>query len=210
MGRNQIFFIASTLYPTEPLARSRGSSRMATINGTKIASVIGVTVIVLLLDLLGVYYATSHGLNIASTMPTLGVLSLPVLWLPVIGVALVSLVAWYEVFTRIFPRRAGPEVDPFGRLRLLRVVIFALAAFAFMLLVPYLLGSNWFWAKLSHLSRSISQLQGFGNWLFGTETQFISLDPIWQYATLQILSVGAMLLVAWTLTRPSRRFKKFR
>jgi len=62
---------------------------MATINGTKIASVIGVTVIVLLLDLLGVYYATSHGLNIASTMPTLGVLSLPVLWLPVIGVALV-------------------------------------------------------------------------------------------------------------------------
>jgi len=183
---------------------------MATNTATKVVSVIGVTVVVLLLDLLGVYYATSHGLNALGSALTLNGFSLPVQWLPVIGVALVSLVVWYEVFTRIFPRRAGPEVDQLGRLRLLRVIIFALAAFAFMLFVPYLLGSNWFWAKLSHLSRSISQLQGFGKWMLGAETQFISLDPIWQYATVQLLSSATMVLAAWTLTRPSRRFKKFR
>ena len=183
---------------------------MASNTATKATSVIGVTIVVLLLDLLGLYYSASHGLKTTSNALMLNSFSLPLQWLPVIGVTLVSVVAWYDVFTRLFPRRAGPEVDPLSRLRLLRVILMGIAAFAFLLFVPYLLGSNWFWAKLSHLSRSISQVQGFATWLLGTETQFISLDPIWQYATLQLLATAAMVLTAWTFTRPARRFKKLR
>ena len=212
LGRTQIFFIASKLYPTEFVypTHNHGSLRMAPNSATKFLSVIGVTVVVLLLDLLSVYYATSHGLNVMGKALVLDGTALPVQWLPVIGVAVVSLVVWYEVFTRLFPRRAGPETDQLARLRLLRVILFALAAFVFLLFVPYLFGSNWFWAKLSHLSQSIGQLRGFGTWLLSAETQFTSLDPIWQYSTLQIISSAAMVLAAWTFTRTPRRTKKFR
>jgi hypothetical protein len=172
--------------------------------------VIGVTVVVLLIDLLSVLYATSHGLNVATDSLALGGFALPLQWLPFIGIAILSLVVWHEVFTRIFPRRAGPVVDPLAQLRLLRVVIVALAAFACLLFIPYLLGSYWFWAKLSHLSRSVGQFRDFGNWLLNTEAQFTGLDAIWQYSTLQILSAGAMVLVAWIFTRQPRRFKKLR
>jgi len=173
-------------------------------------SVIGVTVVVLLIDLLSVLYATSHGLNVASDSLTLGSFALQLQWLPFIGIAILSLVVWYEVFTRIFPRRAGPGVDPLAQLRLLRVIVVALAAFACILFIPYLLGSYWFWAKLSHLSRLLGQFRGFGSWLLNTEAQFTALDAIWQYSTLQILAAGAMVFVAWIFTRQPRRFKKLR
>jgi multisubunit Na+/H+ antiporter MnhC subunit len=183
---------------------------MASNSTAKLLSVIGVTLVVLLIDLLSVLYATSHGLNVNANSLALDGLALPLQWLPFIGVVLVSLVVWYEAFARIFPRRSGPEADPLARLRLLRAIVIALAAFACLLFIPYLLGSNWFWTKLSHLSRSISQLRDFGTWLLSTEAQFTGLDPIWQYSTLQILSAGAMVLVAWIFTRQPRRLKKFR
>jgi hypothetical protein len=182
---------------------------MASNAAMKAGSIIGVTIIVLLIDVLGLSYAVAHGLNFGSTTLALGPINLPLQWLPVIGIALVSLVGWYEVFTRIFPRRTGPSPDPLARLRLMRVIVFALAAFCCFLFIPYLLGSNWYWAKLSHLSRSIGQFRDFGNWLLGTEAQISNLDPIWQYATLQILATGAMVLVAWFFTRLPRR-PKFR
>jgi DNA-binding transcriptional regulator of glucitol operon len=180
---------------------------MAPNSTMKSTAVVGVTVVILLLDLLGVTYATSHGLNVGAK--SLAGLTLPLQWLPVIGIALVSLVTWSEIFTRIFPRRAAPMPDPLVRLRLMRVIVIALAAFVCFLFIPYLLGSNWFWAKLSHLSRSISQLREFGNWLLGTEAQVTSLDAIWQYATLQTIATAAMILAAWVFTRPPRR-PKFR
>ena len=182
---------------------------MASNAAMKLGSVVGVTIVVLLIDMLGLSYATAHGLNLGSNNLALGPITLPLQWLPVIGIALVSLVAWYEVFARLFPRRTGPTPDPIARLRLMRVIVFALAVFCCFLFIPYLLGSNWYWAKLSHLSRSIGSLRDFGNWLLGTEAQITNLDPVWQYATLQILATGAMVLVAWFFTRLPRR-PKFR
>ena len=175
----------------------------------KLGSVVGVTIVVLLIDMLGLSYANAHGLNFGGNSLSLGSITLSLQWLPVIGIALVSLVAWYEVFTRLFPRRTGPTPDPLARLRLMRVIVFALAIFCCFLFIPYLLGSNWYWAELSNLSRSISQIRDFGNWLLGTEAQITNLDPVWQYATLQILATGAMVLVAWFFTRLPRR-PKFR
>jgi hypothetical protein len=183
---------------------------MASNSTAKLLSVIGVTIIVLLIDFLSVLYATSHGLTFNGKSLSLDGFALALQWLPFIGVALVSLVVWYEAFARLFPRRAGPEADPLAYLRLLRVIVFALAAFACLLFIPYLLGSDWFWAGLSNASRSISQFRDFGTWLVGAETKFTGLDAIWQYSTLQILSVGAMVIVAWIFTRQPRRLKKFR
>jgi len=183
---------------------------MASNSAAKLLSVVGVTVIVLLIDFLSVLYATSHGLTFNNQNLSLDGFTLALEWLPFIGVAFVSLVLWYEAFVRIFPRRTGPEADPLAYLRLLRGIVFALAAFAWLLLIPYILGSDWFWAKLSDLSRSTNLFRDFGTWLLGAEAKFIGLDAIWQYSTVQILAVGAMVLVAWLFTRQPRRIKKFR
>ena len=212
LGRIQIFFIASTLYPSEIVhsTLNHGSLLMASNSTAKLFSVIGVTIVVLLLDLLSVLYATSHGLAFNSRNLSLDGFAFALQWLPFIGVALVSLVVWYEAFARLFLRRAGPEADPLAYLRLLRVIVFALAAFACLLFIPYVLGSNWFWSNLSNASRSSSQFSDFGTWLLGAEAKPTGLDAIWQYSTLQILAVGAMVIVAWIFTRQPRRLKKFR
>jgi hypothetical protein len=183
---------------------------LASTPATKVSSIVGITVLVLLLDLLFVFYVTSHGFNATSNQIMVSDLSIQLQWLPVIGVVIVSLVGWYEVFARIFPRWAGPELDLLARLRLVRVVALSIAVFVCVLYLPYLLGSNWFWEKMSHLSRDVSQFRGFGNWLLNLEMPLLTLDPIWQYSITQILASGVMVIFAWVFARPIRRVKKFR
>ena len=181
---------------------------MASSRSSKLSSVLGVTIVVLLLDLLFVYYMTSHGISPMTNELKIGGFSLQLQWLPVLGVALVSLVAWDDAFTRIFPRWVGPEADPLARLRLMRVIALSLAVFVCFLYVPFLLGSNWFWNGASALSRSFTQFRGFGNWLLSVETPVLSLDPLWQYSITQILACGAMICFTWAFARPTRRLRK--
>jgi len=182
--------------------------KLASNRSNKISSVLGVTVIVLLLDLLFVFYMTSHGLSsMTNELKIVGV-GVQLQWLPVLGVLIASLVAWYETFTRIFPRWVGPEADPLARMRLIRVITLSLTIFACFLYLPFLLGSNWFWDGVSAMSRAGNQFQGFGNWLLSVETPVLSLDPLWQYSITQILACGAMICSAWVFARPMRRLRK--
>ena len=183
---------------------------MASNRSSKLSSVAGVTVIVLLLDLLFVFYMTSHGLAATTNELKIGGVSIQLQWLPVFGVLLMSLVAWDDAFTRIFPRWIGPEADPMARIRLIRVITLSLAVFACFLYVPLLLGSNWFWAGVSILSRSVTQFRGFGNWLLGVEAPLLSLDALWQFSITQILACGAMICFTWAFARPTRRLRKSR
>jgi len=183
---------------------------MASKPTTKVAYILGVTVVVLLLDLLFVFYVTSHGFNPSGNPIMINSLSLQLQWLPVFGVVVVSLVGWYEVFARLFPRWAGPDLDPLARLRLIRVIVTSIAVFVVFLYLPYLLGSNWFWERMSHLSRDVAQFRGFGNWLLNFEMPVLMLDPVWQYSITQILASGVMIVFAWIFARPMRRVKKLR
>jgi hypothetical protein len=183
---------------------------MASNRMTKVASVVGVTVVVLLLDILFVYYVTSHGFKAGTNELMIGGFAIQLQWLPTIGVLLVSLIGWTEVFTRLFPRWAGPEIDPLAQLRLARVITVSIAAFACFLYLPYLLGSNWFWEGLSHLSRSISQFRGFGGWLQSVELPILNSDAVFQYSVAQVVASGAMVAFAWIFARPIRRARKLR
>jgi len=165
---------------------------------------------VLLLDLLFVFYIIAHGLNPMTNELNIGGVSIQLQWLPVLGVLIVSLVAWNDAFTRIFPRWIGPEGDPLARLRLIRVITLSLAVFVCFLYLPFLLGSNWFWNGASALSRSITQFRSFENWLLGVEAPLLSLDPLWQYSATQILACGAMICFTWVFARSTRRLRKSR
>ncbi|MGP8127771.1 MAG: hypothetical protein ACLP9D_08175 [Candidatus Bathyarchaeia archaeon] len=183
---------------------------LASNRSSKLSLTLGVTIIVLLLDLLFVFYMTSHGLTSMNNELNIGGVGIQLQWLPVVGVLIVSLVAWYEAFTRIFPRWVGPEVDQLARVRLIRVIILSLTVFVCFLYVPFLLGSNWFWNGVSALSRSITQFRGFGNWLLSVETPILSLDPLWQYSVTQILACGALICFTWAFARSTRRLRKAR
>ncbi len=183
---------------------------MASNRSSKLSLILGVTIIVLLLDLLFVFYMTSHGLGAMPNELTIGGVGIQLQWLPVLGVLIVSLVAWFDAFTRIFPRWIGPEVDPLARMRLIRVIILSLAVFVCFLYAPFLLGSNWFWNGISALSRSITQFRGFGDWLLSVEAPVLSLDPLWQYSITQILACGALICFIWAFARPTRRLRKAR
>lgn len=164
---------------------------------------------VILLDWLFVAYATSHGFEVKVQALNLGInVSVPLHLLPVIGIALVSLVGWYDLEARIFPRRVTMEVDPLARLRLVRVIVFSLLLFVLVLYVPYLIGSNWFWARMSEASRSISQLRDVGLSILRTSEPAMLLNPLWQYSLSQVLASGAMLLSAAALGRVARRPRK--
>jgi hypothetical protein len=181
---------------------------LASNRSSKLSSVAGVTVIVLLLDLLFVFYMTSHGLSPMTNELKIGGVGIQLQWLPVLGVLIVSFVAWDDAFTRIFPRWVGREVDPLARMRLIRVITLSLAVFVCFLYVPFLLGSNWFWDGVSVLSRSVSQFRGFGHWLLSVEAPLLSLDPLWQYSITQILACGAMICFTWAFARPMRRLRR--
>ena len=166
-------------------------------NLMKASSVLGGTLIVFLLDWFYLIYVTLHGLQPKNQPLALGSMSfsLPVEWLPVAGVVLLSLVLWYEESSRIFPKRGGPQIDSLANLRLLRVIAFSLAGFVFVLYVPNVLGSNWFWGVMSN----ISQLHGLALWLLNTEESAVQLNPVVGYSFSQILASTVMVACAWVL-----------
>lgn len=178
----------------------------------KISSVVGVSLLFFLLDWFLMLYSTAHGFEVKTQTLALGGLSLqlPLQWLPVLGVLLVSLVVWYEVSAQIFPRRGGPEIDPLAKARIMRVIVFSLTAFVCILYIPYLLGSNWFWTEMSAGGRSVTQLRDFGLSILHTQEPVMTLYPLWQYSIIQILATGAMVTVAWLFSRTARRPRKLR
>ena len=182
------------------------------INVARTSTWLGVSALIFLLDWFFMAYMTEYGLEAKTQTLTLGgyTLQVPLLWLPVVGMLFVAFVALYDVILRLFPRRTGPEVDPLGNARLVRVIAFSVMAFALVLYVPYIFGSNWFWARLSEAGRSISQLHSFGTALLNWQGQFMTMDPLWQYSISQVLAGAAMVLVAWTFARMARRPRKLR
>jgi hypothetical protein len=176
----------------------------------KLSSILGVTVVIVLLDWFYLSYITAHGFDLKTQQFALGgfSFSMPLQWLPVIGIVLVSLVTWYEVFARVFPRRGATEFDPLANLRLIRVIALSLALFICVLYIPYLIGSNWFWARLSDASRSFTQLVGFGLSLLKTDESAMGLNPLWQYSLSQVLATGALVFAAWAFGRVARRPRK--
>jgi hypothetical protein len=187
-----------------------GHSNLASNLANKVSAIAGVTLIVILLDLLLVFYVTSHGFAPTANGIMVGGINLQLQWLPLLGVLIVSIAALYDAFTRIFPRWLGPEADPMARLRLMRLAAVCVAAFVCFLYVPYLLGSNWFWLHLSHISHVVGQLRGFGTWLENVEMPILALDPVWQYSVTEILASAALVLFAWALARPAKRPRKIR
>jgi len=177
---------------------------------SRASAVGGATAIVIVLDLLFIFYVMSHGFAPMTKGILLGGVSLQLQWLPLLGILLVSIASLYDAFTRIFPRWLGPGADPVARLRLMRVIAVSLAAFVCFLYVPYLLGSSWFWLHLSHASHVVGPFQGFGAWLEKIEMPILSLDPVWQYSIVQILASAAFVSCAWALARPAKRPRKLR
>jgi len=181
---------------------------MASNTVNKASSVLGGTVIIVLLDLFLVLYVITHGFS--STNAAIGGFNLPLAWFPLLGVLVVALAVASDAFTRIFPRWLGPEADPTARLRFLRVITTSVALFVCVLYIPYLLGSNWFWAHLSRASHLIGSLQGFGLWLENFEMPLLTMNPVWQYGTIQIVAAISLILSAWALARPARRPRKLK
>jgi len=177
----------------------------------KFSSIASMTVVVFLLDWFYVLYITAHGFDLkAQSYNVAGLsISVPLQWLPVVGIVIVAFVAWYDVSARIFPRR-GVDVDPLGKLRLLRAVAVSLALFVSVLYVPYLIGSNWFWARLSGLSKSFSQITSFSQSFLNTDESVMSLNPLWQYSLSQVLAAVVIVLSTWMFARVSRRPRKQR
>jgi hypothetical protein len=187
-----------------------GRSNLASNLASKVSAIAGVTLIIILLDLVFVFYVVSHGFVPATNEIMVGGINLQLQWLPLLGILIVSIAALHDAFTRIFPRWLGPEADPMARLRLMRVVAVCLAAFVCFMYVPYLLGSNWFWLHLSHASHAVGQLKGFGTWLENVEMPILTLDSVWQYSITQILASAALVFFAWALARPAKRPRKIR
>jgi len=183
---------------------------LASNRSSKTSYIICWTIAVVALDLLLTFYVMNHGFQSTNNEITFGAFSLQLQWLPLLGVLVLALAVWSDVFTRIFPRWLGPEADPMAQLRLLRVVTISLTAFVCFLYIPYLLGSNWFWLRLSHASHLIGSLQGFANWLEAVENPVLALDPVWQYALTQVIACAALVFSAWALARPTKRIRRVR
>lgn len=175
----------------------------------KVSSILGVSVVVFMLDLFYLTYMTTKGLEAKLQTIVLSGLSvsLPLQWLPVFGVVLLSLVMWYETYYRVFPRR-GLEIDPLARMRLARVVVLSLTFFVLVLYLPALIGSSWFWISLSDTGRGVAQVQDFGNSLLYNFQSLMGLAVIWQYSVSQTLASAVMVIGAWALGRTTRRPRK--
>jgi len=178
-------------------------------NATRLAAVLAVTAIVFALDWYYVRYIVSHGFEAKTwTVPLTNFsFAIPLELLPVFGIILVSLVAWYESSTRIFPRRS-PQFDPLARIRFIRAVVLAITIFVLTLYVPYVIGSNWFWERMGGLTNSFSQLKDFATWLLGLNESMYRVDPLWQYALSQVMATAAMVFVAWAVARPPKVLRR--
>jgi formate/nitrite transporter FocA (FNT family) len=173
----------------------------------QLSSILGVSVVIFLLDWFYLLYANSHGLEAAQT-PTVGGMSfpIPVQWLPVIGVVLLSLVTWYEAYYRVFPRRGS--IDPLGRIRLIRAIVFSIALFVLVLYVPSLLGSGWFWSHVSGTGKSVTQVRDFGNFILNSFGSLIGVDVLWAYSAAQVFASAVMVFGAFAFARAARRIRK--
>jgi hypothetical protein len=175
----------------------------------KLSSILGISALIFLVDWFYLSYVVSKGLEFKT--PTYALnnvnLSVPLLWLPVLGVVLLSLVTWYEAYYRIFPRR-GMEVDPMGRMRLLRAITFSTTLFVLVLFVPTIIRSNWFWSSLSAAAKGSTQILGFGNSLLNSVQSLITMNLLWQYSLSQTLAPAVLVLGAWALGRTARRVRK--
>jgi hypothetical protein len=178
-------------------------------NARKTTTVLGVSAAIFLIDWFYLTYITSHGLERKFQEVVLSNLtfSIPLQWLPVAGVVLVSVVVMQETIAVIFPRRTGSNVDSLSNIRLARVIAFSLAAFVCVLYLPYVLGSNWFWARMSGAS-SISQMRDLALWLLKTERPMMEMDPLWQYSTSQFLALMSMIFVAVMFGRSPKRIRR--
>ena len=182
-------------------------SMAARSHATQLPSILGVTAVIFLLDWFYLLYADSHGLELAQTPTINGVtFPIPVEWLPVIGVLLLSLVTWYEAYYRVFPRRGS--IDRSSRIRLIRAIVFSIALFVLVLYLPSLLGSGWIWSRISATGRSVTQIRDLGNFMLKSFGSVIGLDTLWAYSTTQILASAVMVLCAYALARPVRRTRK--
>lgn len=178
-------------------------------NARKSLIVLGVSAAVFLIDWFYLNYITFHGFEVKSQEFILGNVnfSIPIQWLPVVGVVLVSVVVWQEVTAVIFPRRTGSDVDQLSNPRLVRVIAFSLAAFVCVLYLPYILGSDWFWARMSSVS-GISQIHGLALWLMNTDRPMMDLDPLWQYSASELLALISMVFTAMMFGRNSKRTRR--
>jgi hypothetical protein len=171
------------------------------------SSILGVSAIIFLLDWFYLIYANSHGLGPLQTPSVVGMsFPIPIQWLPLTGVVVLSLVTWYEAYYRVFPRRGS--IDPMGRIRLIRAIVFSTALFVVVLYVPLLLGSNWFWSSVSAIGKSVTQIRDFGNFMLNSFGSLIGLEMIWAYAIAQVLASGALVLGAFAFARAARRVRK--
>ena len=176
---------------------------------TKLSTVIGTTVVVFLLDWFYLSYMTSKGFGPKIHEFMLGTfkLSIPLQWLPLAGVVFVSAVLWYEVSFTIFSRRTAMEQDALSSIRLMRAVVLSIAIFACVLYIPYIVGSDWFWARLSGAS-SVSQIRDVGLSLLNTDQALMALDQIWQYSISQSAALMGMVVFAWIFGRSPKRIRK--
>jgi hypothetical protein len=175
----------------------------------KLSSILGISALIFLVDWFYLSYVVSKGLELKT--PTYALnnvnLSVPLLWLPVLGVVLLSVVTWYEAYYRIFPRR-GMEIDPMGRMRLFRAITFSTTLFVLVLFVPAIIRSNWYWSSLSAAAKGSAQILSFGNSLLNTVQSLITMNLLWQYSLSQTLAPAVLVLGAWVLGRTARRVRK--
>ncbi len=178
----------------------------------KTLTILGATIVVLLVDWFFLVYFTSYGFEEKIEQITIGNLNVavPIQWLPVLGVVIVSIVLWYEVSAQLFPRIGSVEADPLTKVRLLRTVALSLAFFVWVLFVPYLVGSTWFWTRLGEASMSVSQIRDFGQSLLNLSESVMALNKLWGYSLSQVLATGVMVLTAFALGRAPRRPRKQR
>lgn len=176
---------------------------------TRLLTIIGTTAVIFLLDWFYLAYMTSKGFEPKIHEFVFGTfkLSIPIQWLPVAGVLLVSFVVWYEVSFTIFPRRVGLEQDTLLNIRLMRAIVLSLAVFVSVLYVPYIIGSDWFWARMSSAS-SISQVRDLGKYLLNIDQTLMGLDQIWQYSISQFAALTCMVLFALIFGRGPKRVRK--
>lgn len=173
----------------------------------QLSSILGGCAVISLLDWFYALYANSHGLEPAHALTIKGMSSpIPVEWLPVVGVVLLSLVTWYEAYYRVFPRRGS--IDPLGRIRLIRAIVFSITLFVLVLYVPSLLGSDWFWSNVSATGKSVTQIRDIGNFILNSFGSLIGLDMLWGYSSAQILASAVMVLGAFAFARAARRIRK--
>jgi len=99
------------------------------------------------------------------------------------------------------------EQDTLSSIRLMRAVVLSIAIFVCVLYIPYVVGSDWFWARLSGAS-SVPQIRDVGLSLLNTDQALMALDQIWQYSISQSAALMGMVVFAWIFGRSPKRIRK--